>query len=123
MLKKLIERLYLKFKNNETIKEKIGKFEKTYIWYFDTNEGYGREQFICVARDENEVLELYDNPNKIQDCDKDIILNGYEKLSDTKPLVFDGVLFKHRRCDNQLKLIKKVETYNTLNKIIYDTTS
>ena len=109
--------------NNLCENEKIGKFEKTYIWYFDTNEGYGREQFICVAKDENEVLVLYDNPNKIEDCDKDVILNGYEKLSESHPLVFSNNKNKDISLNRQLILMKKIETYNTLNQIIYDTTS
>lgn len=105
---------------NKTTKTEL---QETYLWYFDTNEGYGREQFICIAKTEIEVLELYNNPNKIEDCNKDVILNGYKKLSDNKPLVFNNILFNHRRSDNQLKLITKIKIYNTLSQIIYDTTS
>ena len=78
------------------------KLIETHIWFFDTNEGYGREKFICIAKNENDVLKLY-------------------KHNKEYPIVFNNKKLKTIRLDNQLILIKKIKIFNTENQVIYDT--
>ena len=104
-----------KFQKHAALAVSLIKREQTYIWDFSC----GVERFICIAKNENEVIKLYNNTDRLEEFYIEQLNDLKTTVFNSRPLIFGEEKYLNKRSDNLLKLVKKIKIYNSKSQIIY----